>query len=79
VLTIENACVIHKKYPDLISNVIVTPDSPLDPIFYAINTATQTVSFVELFSVSEPLCGQLLLKGTIDDTSWPLKWISKTE
>ena len=59
--TIEDACEVHTKYPDDLSNVIVTPDSPLEPIVYAINTATQTISFGELFSVSEPLCGKLLL------------------
>ena len=56
-------------------NVIVTPTDP-HRISYILNTAVVTEDIASLFSVSEPLCGGIDLEvTTLDDSSWPLKWI----
>ena len=57
-------------------NVIVTPEPSLAYLTYNINMPVQKTDFYAEFSVTEALCGELeLTVATIDDNTWPLRWI----
>ena len=74
-LKIYNPCTIRTLQPS-VAEVIQTPTSPMVERVYSVNTDFITIPIMPYYSVSNSLCGSIQLTTSVDDSTWPVKWIA---